>query len=47
MRLNTLGSRNLKSKKRLGRGIGSSKVLPIKPDNSRINEYLDRPRLID
>ena len=28
-------------------GIGSSKVLPIKPDNSRINEYLDRPRLID
>ena len=25
MRLNTLGSRNLKSKKRLGRGIGSSK----------------------
>ena len=27
-------------------GIGSSKVLPIKPDNSRINEYLDRPRLI-
>ena len=28
-------------------GIGSSKVLPTKPDNSRINEYLDRPRLID
>ncbi len=28
-------------------GIGSSKVLPTKPDNSRINEYLNRPRLID
>ena len=28
-------------------GIGSSKVLPIKPDNSRINEYLTRPRIID
>ena len=28
-------------------GIGSSKVLPTQPDNSKINEYLDRPRLID
>ena len=28
-------------------GIGSSRVLPIKPDNSMVNEYLTRPRIID
>ena len=28
-------------------GIGSSKVLPTKPDQSKVNEYLTRPRIID
>ena len=28
-------------------GIGSSKVLPSKPDESRVNEYLTSPRILD
>ena len=28
-------------------GIGSSKVLPSKPDRSRVNEYLTSPRILD